>query len=131
MAEIPESFMDIIKSKALASLATTMADGSPQVSPVWFSFDGKLIWVNSAEGRVKDKNVRRTRKVAMAIVDLNNPYRHVAIRGDVVEITNDGADDHIDSLAKKYLDKDKYPFRREGEIRVIYKIQPERVATMG
>ena len=108
-----------------------MADSSPQVSPVWFSFDGSLVWVNSAEGRVKDKNVRRTRKVALAIVDVNNPYRHIAIRGDVVEITNDGADDHIDSLAKKYLDADKYPYGQEGEIRVIYKIRPDRVATMG
>ena len=131
MATIPEDFNDIMNSKALASLATTMADGSPQVSPVWFSFDGLLIWVNSAEGRLKDKNVRRTRKVALAIVDVNNPYRHIAIRGDVVDVTNDGADDHIDSLAKKYLDEDKYPFRQEGEVRVIYKIRPERVATMG
>ncbi len=131
MATIPEDFNDIMNSKALASLATTMADGSPQVSPVWFSFDGSLIWVNSAEGRVKDKNVRRTRKVALAIVDVNNPYRHIAIRGDVVDVTNDGADDHIDSLAKKYLDEDKYPFRQDGEVRVIYKIRPERVATMG
>ncbi len=131
MATIPEEFMDIMNSKALASLATSMADGSPQVSPVWFSFDGSLVWVNSAEGRVKDKNVRRTRKVALAIVDVDNPYRHIAIRGDVVEITNDGADDHIDSLAKKYLDADKYPYGQEGEIRVIYKIRPERVATMG
>ena len=80
MATIPEEFMDIMNSKALASFATTMADGSPQVSPVWFSFDGSLVWVNSAEGRVKDKNVRRTRKVALAIVDVDNPYRHIAIR---------------------------------------------------
>ena len=131
MATIPEEFMDIMNSKALASLATSMADGSPQVSPVWFSFDGSLVWVNTAEGRLKDKNVRRTRKVALAIVDVDNPYRHIAIRGEVVEITNDGADDHIDSLAKKYLDADKYPYGQEGEIRVIYKIRPERVATMG
>ncbi len=131
MATIPEEFIDIMNSKALASFATTMADGSPQVSPVWFSFDGSLIWVNSAEGRVKDKNVRRTRKVALAIVDVNNPYRHIAIRGDVVDVTNNGADDHIDSLAKKYLDADKYPYRQEGQVRVIYKIRPESVATMG
>ena len=131
MTAIPEEYMDIISSKALASFATIMADGSPQVTPVWFSFDGALIWVNSAEGRVKDKNVRRTRKVALAILDVNNPYRHIAVRGEVVEITNEGADDHIDRLAKKYLDQDTYPFRQEGEVRVIYKIRPYGVATMG
>jgi len=131
MATIPEEFMDIMNSKSLASLGTAMADGSPQVSPVWFSHDSTHIFVNSAEGRVKDRNIRRNRNVALAIVDLANPYRHIAIRGEVVEITNDGAEDHIDALAKKYLDEDKYPFRQEGEVRVIYKIRPDRVATMG
>ena len=131
MAAIPEEYMDIINSKALASFATIMADGSPQVTPVWFSFDGELIWVNSAEGRLKDKNVRRTPKVALAIIDVDNPYRHIAVRGDVVEITTEGADDHIDQLAKLYLDQDSYPYRREDEVRVIYKIRPERVATLG
>ena len=87
--------------------------------------------MNSAEGRVKDKNVRRTRKVALAIVDMNDPYRHIAIRGDVVEITNEGADQHIDSLAEKYLGEEKYPFRKKDEVRVIYKVRPKRVATMG
>ena len=103
----------------------------PQVTPVWFQWDGSHVLINSAEGRIKDRNMRRNPQVALTIVDVGNPYRHVAIRGTIDEITLEGADDHIDKLAKKYLDKDKYPFRAEGEVRVIYKVRPDRVATMG
>ena len=131
MVAIPEAFEDIMNSKALAALATVMEDGSPQVTPVWFQWDGSHVLINSAEGRIKDRNMRRNPQVALTIVDVGNPYRHVAIRGTIDEITLEGADDHIDKLAKKYLDKDKYPFRAEGEVRVIYKVRPDRVATMG
>ena len=131
MAAIPEAFEDIMNSKALAALATVMEDGRPQVTPVWFQWDGSHVLINSAEGRIKDRNMRRNPQVALTIVDVGNPYRHVAIRGTIDEITLEGADDHIDKLAKKYLDKDKYPFRAEGEVRVIYKVRPDRVATMG
>ena len=130
-AVIPESHRDLLEKKSFAHLATVMPDGSPQVTPVWFEYDGTHILVNSAKGRVKDRNMRRNPKVALAISDPENPYRHIAVKGKVVEVTETGADPHIDRLAKKYLGKDKYPARKPGEVRVIYKIRPERVATMG
>lgn len=117
--------------KALANLGTVMPDGSPQVTPVWFDYDGKVIGVNSAKGRVKDHNMRRNPNVALSIVDPENPYRYLALRGRVVEITEAGADEHIDRLAKKYLGQDRYPHRRQGEVRVTYRIVPERANAMG
>jgi len=128
---IPEKFRDLLTKKAFASLATVMADGSPQVTPVWFDFDGTHLRVNSAKGRVKDRNMRRNGRVALSVMDPENPYRHLAIRGRVEEITEAGADGHIDSLSKKYLGQDRYPNRRPGEVRVIYRIRLERVSTMG
>ena len=128
---IPEQFKDLFTKKAFANLATLMPDGSPQVTPVWCDYDGTHILVNSAKGRLKDKNMGRNRKVALAILDPENPYRHLALRGEVAEITEQDADAHIDQLAKKYLGKDKYPFRQPGEVRVIYKIRPDRITTMG
>jgi PPOX class probable F420-dependent enzyme len=130
-ASVPDDFKDLFQKKAFANLATVMPDGSPQVTPVWFDWDGSHIRINSAKGRVKDRNMRRTPRVALAILDPDNPYRHLAVRGRVVEMTEQGADDHIDALAKKYLGQDRYPYRRPGEVRVIYKIQPERIAVMG
>ena len=129
-ARIPAPYRDLLDKKSFAHLATVMPDGSPQVTPVWFEFDGTDILVNSAKGRIKDRNMRRDPRVALAISDPQNPYRHIAVRGKVVEVTEVGADEHIDRLAKKYLGKDKYPARKPGEVRVIYKIHPERVATM-
>jgi PPOX class probable F420-dependent enzyme len=117
--------------KALANLGTVMPDGSPQVTPVWFDYDGKVIGVNSAKGRVKDHNMRRNPNVALSIVDPENPYRYLALRGRVVEITEAGADEHIDRLAKKYLGQERYPYRRQGEVRVTYRIVPERANAMG
>jgi PPOX class probable F420-dependent enzyme len=130
-AIIPQQFRDLLTKKAFASLATVMADGSPQVTPVWFDFDGTHLRVNSAKGRVKDRNMRRNGRVALSIMDPENPYRHLAIRGRVEEITEAGADGHIDSLSKKYLGQDRYPNRRPSEVRVIYRIRLERVSTMG
>ncbi|HVQ77172.1 MAG TPA: PPOX class F420-dependent oxidoreductase [Candidatus Binatia bacterium] len=129
---IPESFDDILKQKkAFASLATVGADGSPQVTPVWFDYDGGLIRFNTARGRVKDRNLAAKPTVALAIVDPDNPYRYLQVRGPIVEVTETGADAHIDSLAKKYLGQDRYPHRRPGEVRVIYTVRPDRVQTMG
>ena len=127
---IPESFKDLFNKVAFAHLATVMADGRPQVTPVWVSFDGTHFWVNSAKGRLKDKNMRRNKYVALSIQDPDNPYRYLAIQGEVAEITENGADAHIDALAKHYLGKDKYPFRARGEVRVIYKILPRKISTM-
>jgi PPOX class probable F420-dependent enzyme len=127
---IPESFKDLFNKVAFAHLATVMADGRPQVTPVWFSFDGTHFWVNSAKGRLKDKNMRRNKYVALSIQDPDNPYRYLAIQGEVAEITENGADAHIDALAKHYLGKDEYPFRAPGEVRVIYKIGSQKISTM-
>jgi PPOX class probable F420-dependent enzyme len=131
MVKIPASHQDILKKKAFAHFATLMADGSPQVSPVWVDEQDGYVLINSAAGRVKDKNVRRNPSVAISATDPDNPYRMVTIRGKVVEYTTEGADDHIDKMAQKYMGKDKYPFRTPGEQRVIYKIEPKTVATMG
>ena len=108
-----------------------MKDGSPQVTPVWFDYDGSHIRVNSALGRVKDKNIRRDPRVSMSIQDPDNPYRYLEIRGKVIDITQQGADDHIDSLAQKYLGQAKYPYRQPGEVRVLYKIEPQKLSSMG
>ena len=104
-----------------------MSDGRPQVTPVWCDFDGAHVLFNSARGRQKDRNIRRDPRVALALIDPDNPYRYVEIRGRVVEITEQGADAHIDKLAKKYLGVDEYPYRQAGEVRVIYKVLPEHV----
>jgi PPOX class probable F420-dependent enzyme len=130
-ATIPEKYRDLFTKQAFAHLGTVMPDGSPQVTPVWVDYDGNHIRVNTAKGRVKDRNMRRNKKVALSIADPENPYRHLTVRGEVEDITEQGADAHIDSLAKKYLGKDKYPFRQPGEVRVIYKIRPDKVAAMG
>ena len=122
---IPEKFMDLFSKKAFAHLATLMPDGSPQVTPVWVDYQDGFVLVNSARGRQKDRNMRRDARVAIAILDPDNPYRYLQVRGRVVEITEVGADAHIDKMALKYLGREKYPNRRPGEIRVIYKIQPE------
>jgi PPOX class probable F420-dependent enzyme len=108
-----------------------MHDGSPQVTPVWVDYDGKYVRVNSALGRVKDKNMRRDPRVSLAIQDSDNPYRYVEIRGKVVEITQNGADDHINKLSQKYLGKPVYPYRKPGEVRVTYKIEPQKISSNG
>ena len=123
-AAIPSQFSDLFEKKAFAALATVMPDGTPQVTPVWIDFDGKNLIVNSARGRRKDKNMKVGGRVAVALTDPDNPYRHLQVRGRVAEVTEKGADEHIDRMAKKYLGKDKYPFRQPGEVRVIYKIEP-------
>jgi PPOX class probable F420-dependent enzyme len=131
-ATIPPQFRDLLETKkAFAHLATLMPDGSPQVTPVWFDFDGTHLRINSAKGRVKDRNMRREARIAVAIQDPDNPYRYLAVRGRVEEITERGADAHIDALAQKYLGQDRYPYRQAGEVRVTYRIRPERVSTMG
>src|SRR6266481_2421565 len=111
---IPEKYSDLFNKRAFASLATLMPDGTPQVTPVWVDRDGKYVRFNSARGRQKDRNIRRDPHVALSISDPDNPYRYVQVRGKVIEITEQGADEHIDHLAKKYLGVDKYPNRRPG-----------------
>jgi PPOX class probable F420-dependent enzyme len=128
---IPSSHADLFQKKSFASLATLMPDGKPQVTPVWVEYDGHHVIINTAEGRQKDKNLQRDKRVALSLMDPDNPYRYLEVRGKVVERTHTGADANIDALAKKYLGKDKYPFRQPNEVRVIYKIEPQHATTMG
>jgi PPOX class probable F420-dependent enzyme len=128
---IPEKYMDLIHNPVVASLATMRKDGSPHVTPVWFDYDGIHVRINSAQGRVKDLNMRNNPKVALCIIDPGNPYRYLEIRGRVVDISEAGADEHIDHLAKKYLNVDKYPHRSPNEVRVRYLIVAEHVSAMG
>ncbi len=131
MALIPDSHAGILDTKALLYLGTQNKDGSPQVSPVWFGTNGDIIEVNSAKGRLKDLNMRARSKVSIAIVDPENAYRWVGIQGTVVEITENGAEEHIDALANKYLGVDSYPNRQAGQVRVIYRIRADKMFTMG
>lgn len=124
-AVIPEKFLDLFRKPAFATLATLMPDGRPQVSPVWCDFDGTYVRFNSARGRQKDRNLRRDPRVSLCLTDPDNPYRYLEVRGRISEITEEGADAHIDDLTQKYLRLDKYPYRQPGEVRVIFKIQPE------
>ena len=131
MTDIPADFRDLLtEKKAFANLATLQPDGSPQVTPVWFDYVNGVVRVNTAKGRVKARNLKDGSKVALSILDPDNPYRYIQIRGTVTKETTDGADPHIDSLAKKYLGKDVYPFRAEKEVRVMYEITPSSVQTM-
>jgi PPOX class probable F420-dependent enzyme len=132
MSAVPEAFKDLLTTKkAFANLATINADGTPQVTPVWFDWDGRHVRINTARGRVKDTNLRRTPAVALSIMDPENPYRYVQIKGRVASVTESGADAHIDALAKKYLDQERYPYRKPEEVRVTFAIDLDRVQTMG
>ena len=133
MATVPEKHQDLLtyEKKAFANLATVQPDGTPQVTPVWFDYtDGKLR-INTAAGRVKHRNMTENSAVAVAITDPENPYRYLQIRGRVTKITEEGADAHIDSLAMKYMGKEKYPFANPGEKRVIFEIEPTSFQSMG
>jgi PPOX class probable F420-dependent enzyme len=125
MRTIDPDLLDLIEdeTRAYAFLGTIMPDGSPQVTPVWFNSDDEHILINSAKGRVKDKNMRARPAVAMTIIDMKNPYRYLHVRVKVVEITDEAAVEHISTLSIKYTGG---PFSvPEGETRVIYKIKPE------
>jgi PPOX class probable F420-dependent enzyme len=128
---IPPQYRDIVHKRVFASLATLMPDGQPQVTPVWIDADNGHLLVNTAKGRQKHRNVQRDPRVAVTLVDPDNPYRYVEIRGRVVEMTENGATEHIDKMARKYLGKDKYPFTQPGEQRILLKIQPEHTHGLG
>ena len=127
MAAIPDEAKHLFENKDFAHVATLNADGSPQNSAVWIGLDGDLVTFNTAEGRLKTKNVARDGRVAISVVNQENPYENLIIQGKVVELAHEGADDDIDALAKRYLDADSYPFRQPGEERVIVKIEPQKV----
>jgi PPOX class probable F420-dependent enzyme len=121
----------LFEGKNLAFVSTLMKDGHPHITPTWIDIQDGHIFVNTAIGRIKQRNVSRDPRISISIVDQNNPYDMVTVRGRVIgQITGGAADEHIDKLAKKYLGKDKYPNRAPGEKRVILKIKPERVFHM-
>ena len=130
---IPESHLYLLKpeTRALAQLALVLKDGTPHVSPLWFDYQDGLFIINTARGRVKDRNLRRDGRVALAIADPENQYRYLGIQGRVTGMTEQGADAHIDKMAKKYIGKDKYPWRSPHEVRVLVTITPDKVHTMG
>ena len=129
-ATMSEGVKKLFREPNYGHMATLMPDGSPQVSPVWVDMDGDRILVNTAEGRAKPRNVRRDARVAISIYNQDNPYSSAFIRGRVVEITHEGAYEHIDKLAKKYMGMDTYPYRQPGDKRVILVIEPEHVGSM-
>ena len=131
MAVIPDNYLDLLQKKAFASLATVMPDGSPQVTPVWFNYNDGVVRVNTAKGRVKANNMREGSPVALAIIDPDNPYRYIQVRGRVRQVREQGAQEHINALSKKYLGQDKYPFAQPGEVRVMYEIEPTSISVMG
>ena len=126
-AQIPQSHRDILTGVNFAHVATLMPDGSPQVTPVWIDVDGDVVVFNTADGRQKARNLDRDGRVALSVHDQANPYRYIQIRGEVIEKTTEGADTHIDKMAKKYMGQDTYPFRTPTERRVIYRIRPVHV----
>ena len=128
MAErLPEPARTLLESPNVAHLATLMADGTPHVTPVWVDVEDSIVLVNSAEGRVKVSNLRRDPRVGLSVADRENPYAAVSIRGRVLEITEAGAEEHIDALARKYLGAERYPMRRPGERRLVIRIEPVHV----
>ena len=132
MTDIPANYLDLLTKKAaLAHLATIQPDGSPQVTPVWFDYTDGKVRVNTAKGRIKARNLTVGARVALSIVDPDNDYRYIQIRGTVTSETTDGAKAHIDSLAKKYLGKDVYPWHNDKDVRVMYEITPSAAQAMG
>ena len=129
---IPEQYVDLFsdEKKAFGYVATVMADGSPQVTPVWVDYDGEHVVFNTAVGRVKERNLRRDPRVVLTVADPADPYRYVQVRGRA-ELSEEGANAHIDKMAKKYLGVDSYPYRHPGEVRIIVRITPEAVQAQG
>ena len=132
MAEVlSEKARELITRPVLATLTTLNADGTPQSTPLWVDLDGDDVLFNTARGRAKARNMERDPRVAVTVIDPDDPYNVVAFRGTVTDITTDGADAHIDALAKKYLGVDSYPMRREGEVRVRITVRTDRIAMQG
>jgi PPOX class probable F420-dependent enzyme len=124
---IPVEFRDLFAKRAYANLGTLRTDGSPQVTPVWCDADGDDVVINTAKGRHQDRNIRNDARVAVTITDPDNPYRYLEVRGRAVEMPGSAADEHLDRMAKKYLGTQTYTYKQPGEVRVMYKIQAERV----
>ncbi len=130
MNRIPDKYRDLLDRPIVASLATLMSDGQPQVQPVWCNYDGTHILVNTEKGRQKYRNLSRRRAATILVVDPDDDTRWLEVRGSVAAETEQGASEHIDELARLYLGVDKYPYHQPGDVRVLFRIAPNRVATM-
>ena len=130
MNTIPDRYRDLLDRPIVVSIATLMSDGTPQVQPVWCSYDGTHILVNTEKGRQKYRNLSRRKVVTVLAIDPENDARWIEVRGTVAEETEKGADEHIDQLAKLYMGVDKYPMNLPGDVRVIFRIAPLRVVTL-
>ena len=128
--KLPELAKQLLAGKNFATIATLMPSGAPQASVVWVDVDGDTIIFNTSEGRIKPNNLRRDGRVAIAVHNAENPYQQAMIQGHVTEMVHDGADAHIDAMAKKYMGVDEYPYRQGGEKRVIIKIAADKVGLM-
>jgi PPOX class probable F420-dependent enzyme len=132
MERVPEEMHDLFERQTYASFATVMPDGTPQVTPVWIDLDAGHLLVNTARGRQKERNVRENPKVGLEVRDPDDPYRYVSVRGEVTEVTEAGAVEHIDELARRYMDVDEYPNHGEERgPRVVIRIRPDRVVASG
>jgi PPOX class probable F420-dependent enzyme len=131
MSTIPEGFRDLLDRPIVVSLATVMPDGQPQVQPVWCSFDGRHVLINTEKSRQKYRNMTRRPTVTILAVDPDDDNRWLEIRGRVAEHTEEGAAEHIDELARQYLGVDAYPFHLPDDVRVMFRIEPVKVATLG
>jgi PPOX class probable F420-dependent enzyme len=131
MAEsVPQDFRDLFEKKAFGHLATLMPDGQPQSTPVWVDYDGRHVTINTTEDRQKFENIERDPRVSVSIQDPEDPYRYLEVRGRVVETRERGADEHIDRLARRYLERDRYPWREGEAPRVDLVIEPEHFTSM-
>jgi PPOX class probable F420-dependent enzyme len=128
--KLSEKAKKLIDGKNLASVATLMPDGSPQVAPVWVDREGDYVVLNAARSRQRTKNLKRDPRVAISIYDQNNPYSNISIRGEAVEITEEGAEDHIDSMQMKYHGSPKYPNHNPKDPRVLIKVRVDRIHAM-
>ena len=128
MQSLPEPVKALIEEKSYANVATLMPDGSPQVTQTWVDHDGDIIIINTFEGSQKYRNTKRNPMIAMDISDPANSYRVAMIRGRVSEITFDGAEEHVDKMARKYMNQEKYPMRIPGVRRVLIKVEPLHVS---
>ena len=126
-AEIPSAARHLFVEPNLGWVSTLMADGAPQLTAVWVDLDGSTVLINTLEGRLKERNIRRDGRVAVGIADRENPYESVAVQGRVEEISAEGASEHLDRLAQRYLGEDRYPYGARGDVRLIVRIEPERV----
>ena len=128
--QLSEDHVKLLHDKSIASIATIGDDGAPQVTPVWIDWDGQYVLFNTEQKRAKVRHLKANPRVAIAVFDPGNPYRYIEIRGRVVEVTEQGANDDIDRLAKKYTGMEKYPWNRPGDVRVIVKVEPIKVLGM-